>query len=73
MTTLKSDFLKIMTERGFMHQCSDLEGLDQLARGQSVVAYVGYDCTAPSLHVGIADVDHDADAGCRSAAANRSH
>jgi tyrosyl-tRNA synthetase len=52
MTTLKSDFLKIMTERGFMHQCSDLEGLDKLAADNRVVAYVGYDCTAPSLHVG---------------------
>jgi len=52
MTTLKSDFLKIMTERGFMHQCSDLESLDKLAADNRVVAYVGYDCTAPSLHVG---------------------
>jgi len=52
MTTLKSDFLKIMTERGFIHQCSDLESLDKLAADNRVVAYVGYDCTAPSLHVG---------------------
>jgi len=52
MTTLKSDFLKIMTERGFMHQCSALESLDKLAADNRVVAYVGYDCTAPSLHVG---------------------
>jgi tyrosyl-tRNA synthetase len=52
MTTIKSDFLNIMTERGFMHQCSDIEGLDELARKRGVIAYVGYDCTAPSLHVG---------------------
>ncbi|HVZ04607.1 tyrosine--tRNA ligase [Hyphomicrobium sp.] len=52
MTTLKSDFLKIMTERGFVHQCSDLEGLDKLASDGRVIAYAGYDCTAPSLHVG---------------------
>ena len=52
MTTLKSDFMKIMTERGYMHQCSDLEALDKLAADNRVVAYVGYDCTAPSLHVG---------------------
>ncbi|MGQ0458029.1 MAG: tyrosine--tRNA ligase [Hyphomicrobium sp.] len=52
MTALKSDFLKIMTERGFVHQGSDLEGLDKLASGGKVVAYVGYDCTAPSLHIG---------------------
>ncbi|HEY8193545.1 MAG TPA: tyrosine--tRNA ligase [Hyphomicrobium sp.] len=52
MTTPKSDFLKIMAERGFVHQCSDAEGLDALAKSGKVVAYVGYDCTAPSLHVG---------------------
>jgi tyrosyl-tRNA synthetase len=52
MTTLKSDFLKIMTERGFVHQCSDAEGLDKLAADGRAISYVGYDCTAPSLHVG---------------------
>ncbi|MBS0233023.1 MAG: tyrosine--tRNA ligase [Proteobacteria bacterium] len=52
MTTPKSEFLKTMTERGFFHQCSDIEGLDKLAGEGRVVAYVGYDCTAPSLHVG---------------------
>src|ERR1700742_1173416 len=52
MTTPKSEFLKTMTERGFFHQCSDVEGLDKLAGEGRVVAYVGYDCTAPSLHVG---------------------
>jgi len=52
MTTLKSDFLKIMTERGFVHQCSDIDGLDALAQRGEIIAYVGYDCTAPSLHVG---------------------
>jgi tyrosyl-tRNA synthetase len=52
MTTLKSDFLKIMTERSFVHQCSDVEGLDKLAADGRAIAYVGYDCTAPSLHVG---------------------
>ena len=52
MTNLKSDFLRILTERGFVHQCSDESGLDALAAKGKVVAYVGYDCTAPSLHVG---------------------
>ncbi|MGI9404191.1 MAG: tyrosine--tRNA ligase [Hyphomicrobium sp.] len=52
MTNLKSDFLRILTERGFVHQCSDELGLDALAAKGKVVAYVGYDCTAPSLHVG---------------------
>ncbi|MFA5955821.1 tyrosine--tRNA ligase [Hyphomicrobium sp.] len=52
MTTPNSEFLKTMTERGFLHQCSDLAGLDKLAGDGRIVAYVGYDCTAPSLHVG---------------------
>jgi tyrosyl-tRNA synthetase len=52
MANLKSDFLKILTERGFVHQCSDAAGLDALAAKGGAVAYVGYDCTAPSLHVG---------------------
>ncbi|HVX34585.1 MAG TPA: tyrosine--tRNA ligase [Hyphomicrobium sp.] len=52
MPTLKSEFLQIMTERGFVHQCSDPEGLDKLASEGRVIAYAGYDCTAPSLHVG---------------------
>ena len=52
MTKLKSDFLNILTERGFIHQTSDLEGIDALAAKGELVAYVGYDCTAPSLHVG---------------------
>jgi len=52
MTEPKSEFLKILTERGFVHQCSDLAGLDALANKGEVIAYVGYDCTAPSLHVG---------------------
>ena len=50
--TLKSDFLRILAERGFIHQCSDFAGLDALAAKGEIVAYVGYDCTAPSLHVG---------------------
>ncbi|MCB1475324.1 MAG: tyrosine--tRNA ligase [Rhodobiaceae bacterium] len=48
----KSEFLHTLEQRGFIHQCSDDEGLDALARKQEIVAYVGYDCTAPSLHVG---------------------
>lgn len=50
--TPKSDFLRIMFERGFVHQCSDFAGLDAKAAKGEVVAYVGYDCTAPSLHIG---------------------
>jgi len=52
MSAYKSDFLNILAERGFIHQVSDAAGLDALAAKSEVVAYVGYDCTAPSLHVG---------------------
>jgi len=52
MPKLKSDFLQILTQRGFIHQCSDEAGLDALAAKGDVTAYVGYDCTAPSLHIG---------------------
>src|SRR5881275_1193861 len=52
MTAFKSDFLNILRERGFVHQCSDFEGLDALAAKGEVTAYVGYDCTARSLHIG---------------------
>ena len=48
----RSDFLRAIVERGFMHQCTDLDGLDAQARDGRIVAYVGYDCTGPSLHVG---------------------
>jgi tyrosyl-tRNA synthetase len=48
----KSDFLAALIERGYVHQCSDFAGLDALAAKGEVVSYVGYDCTAPSLHIG---------------------
>ena len=52
MATQRSQFLRTLTERGFVHQCTDLEALDALASEKSVTAYIGFDCTAPSLHVG---------------------
>ena len=52
MTAFKSDFLNVLQERGFVHQCSDFAGLDALAAQGQATAYVGYDCTAPSLHIG---------------------
>src|ERR1700749_4084310 len=52
MTAFKSDFLNVLQERGFIHQASDFEGLDTLAAKGEAPAYVGYDCTAPSLHIG---------------------
>ena len=52
MSAPSSDFLRILTERGFIHQTSDTDGIDALARQGKLTTYVGYDCTAPSLHVG---------------------
>ena len=47
-----SPFLAAALERGFVHQCTDMETLDERLRAGRLVAYVGYDCTADSLHVG---------------------
>lgn len=52
MTKLKSDFLRTMHERGFIHQISDESGLDDLLSKETVTAYIGFDPTAPSLHAG---------------------
>jgi len=52
MSVYKSDFLNILNDRGFIHQLSDAEGLDALFMEQTVSAYIGFDCTAPSLHAG---------------------
>jgi tyrosyl-tRNA synthetase len=52
MSAFKSDFLNVLSQRGFIHQASDIEGLDALAAKGQATAYVGYDCTAPSLHIG---------------------
>ena len=52
MSALKSDFLRTLQERGFIHQCSDLDGLDGALSTDRITAYIGFDCTAPSLHVG---------------------
>jgi tyrosyl-tRNA synthetase len=52
MSTYKSDFLNTLASRGFIHQVSEPEVLDALARSSTVTAYIGFDCTASSLHVG---------------------
>jgi tyrosyl-tRNA synthetase len=49
---VKSEFLNEATERGFVFQCTDTEGLDAALRGGIVTAYIGFDCTADSLHIG---------------------
>src|SRR5688572_17275158 len=48
----RSEFLRLITARGQLHQCTDLEGLDALIQKERVTAYIGFDCTAPSFHVG---------------------
>ncbi|MEJ8474341.1 tyrosine--tRNA ligase [Roseibium algae] len=52
MSEFKSEFLKVLSERGFIHQISDPKGLDELCAKETVTAYIGFDCTAPSLHAG---------------------
>jgi tyrosyl-tRNA synthetase len=52
MSTPRSPFLSAATERGFIHQCTDLGALDARLEEGRLTAYVGYDCTADSLHVG---------------------
>ncbi|UTW57328.1 tyrosine--tRNA ligase [Kordiimonas sp. SCSIO 12603] len=52
MTQLKSEFLNILQERGYIHQVTDLEALDKKMSEGPISAYIGFDCTAPSLHVG---------------------
>ena len=52
MSGLRSDLLRTLEARGYIHQCTDLAALDAAAAGGVVTAYVGYDCTADSLHIG---------------------
>ncbi len=52
MTSHQSEFIQRVVERGYLHQCTDLDALDALATDGPVTAYVGFDCTAPSLHAG---------------------
>jgi tyrosyl-tRNA synthetase len=52
MSQYKSDLLRLLDERGYIHQLTDVEGLDGLAAREIVPGYIGFDATAPSLHVG---------------------
>ncbi|MGF1640583.1 MAG: tyrosine--tRNA ligase [Rhodospirillales bacterium] len=52
MARYRSDFVRTIVDRGYLHQCTDLDGLDALAADKALVAYIGFDCTAPSLHIG---------------------
>jgi tyrosyl-tRNA synthetase len=52
MSAYKSDFLNVLAERGFIHQVSEPEALDARAKAKQITAYIGFDCTAASLHIG---------------------
>ncbi len=52
MTAFRSDLLRLLDERGYIHQATDAAALDALASKEIVPAYIGFDATAPSLHVG---------------------
>jgi tyrosyl-tRNA synthetase len=52
MSAYKSDFLRVLAERGFISQVSEPEALDERACRATLTGYIGFDCTAPSLHVG---------------------
>ena len=52
MNTYKSDFLNVLAARGFIQQVSEPQALDALASSSTITGYIGFDCTAPSLHVG---------------------
>jgi len=52
MSEYRSEFVQTLVARGYLHQCTDLEGLDVRAAAGPITAYVGYDATADSLHIG---------------------
>ena len=52
MGAAKSEFLNELKARGYVHQVTDEPALDRFARAETITGYIGFDCTAPSLHVG---------------------
>jgi tyrosyl-tRNA synthetase len=52
MTEPRSDFIRVLSERGYIHQCTDLDALDAKARAGRITGYIGFDATADSLHIG---------------------
>ncbi|MBQ4874982.1 MAG: tyrosine--tRNA ligase [Rickettsiaceae bacterium H1] len=49
---MRSEFLNVAKERGYLYQCTNIEGLDDFMSSNKITAYIGFDCTAPSLHIG---------------------
>ncbi|WP_017930752.1 tyrosine--tRNA ligase [Robiginitomaculum antarcticum] len=52
MSAYKSDLMSVLTQRGYLYQCTDEQALDKAAHDGTLTGYIGFDCTAPSLHVG---------------------
>ena len=52
MSAYKSEFIQRVVERGYLHQCTDPEKFDARAKEEPISAYIGFDCTASSLHAG---------------------
>jgi|GEM_PF-2631090 len=52
MENYKSDLMQTLTQRGYLYQCTDEAALDKAADEGQITGYIGFDCTAPSLHVG---------------------
>ena len=52
MSQYKSDFIQTIVDRGYLYQCTDIDALDAACQKSPITAYIGFDCTAPSLHVG---------------------
>jgi tyrosyl-tRNA synthetase len=52
MSAYKSDFLRVLASRGYIHQVSEPDELDRLVASSPITGYIGFDCTAPSLHIG---------------------
>jgi hypothetical protein len=68
MTRYRSSLLRLLDERGYLHQLTDTEGLDALAASGAVIpGYIGFDATAPSLHVGLPGGSHAALGGSQQA------
>ena len=56
---MKNNFLQEMQERGYLNQCTDLDKLSEICNKRSISGYIGFDCTASSLHVGSLLANYD--------------
>ena len=64
---MKNNFLQEMKDRGYLNQCTELDKLSEICNKKSISGYIGFDCTASSLHVGfITNYDFEINAKTRS-------